>query len=82
MEFNMFWTKQLAMTALVAVALSQPFAQPAYSAPALSDQAVDDVGVSSLQLDRSERPDRRGDFSSQRSSKILKRPTARSSGVR
>jgi uncharacterized protein YodC (DUF2158 family) len=49
MEFNMFWTKQLAMTALVAVALSQPFAQPAYSAPALSDQAVDDAGVSSLQ---------------------------------
>jgi uncharacterized protein YodC (DUF2158 family) len=49
MEFNMFWTKQLAMTALVAVALSQPFAQPAYSAPPLSDQAVDDAGVSSLQ---------------------------------
>ena len=29
MEFNMLRTKQLAMTALVAVALSQPFVCPA-----------------------------------------------------
>jgi uncharacterized protein YodC (DUF2158 family) len=49
MEFNMFRTKQFAMTALVAMALTQPFACPAYSAPALSDQAVDDAGVSPLQ---------------------------------
>ena len=49
MEFNMFRTRQLAMTALMAMVLSQPFVHPAYSAPATSDQAVDDAGVSSLQ---------------------------------
>jgi uncharacterized protein YodC (DUF2158 family) len=49
MEFNMFWTKQLAMTALAAVALSQPFAQPAYSAPAISDHAADEASASPLQ---------------------------------
>jgi len=41
----MFRTKQLAMTALVAMAVSQPFARPAYSAPALSDHAPEDAGV-------------------------------------
>jgi uncharacterized protein YodC (DUF2158 family) len=45
MEFNMFRTnqlaKQLAMTALVAMGLSQPFAGPAYSAPAPSDHAAE-----------------------------------------
>jgi uncharacterized protein YodC (DUF2158 family) len=50
MEFNMFRTKQLAITALVAMALSQPFARPAYSAPALSDHAVDDAGTSPMHL--------------------------------
>lgn len=45
----MFRTKQFAMTSLVAMALGQPLAHPAYSAPALSDQAVDAAGVSSLQ---------------------------------
>jgi uncharacterized protein YodC (DUF2158 family) len=49
MEFNMFRTKQLAMMALVAMALVQPFARPAYSAPALPEHAVDAAGVSSLQ---------------------------------
>jgi uncharacterized protein YodC (DUF2158 family) len=49
MEFNMFRTKQFAMTALMAMALGQPFARPAYSAPALPDHAVDATGVSSLQ---------------------------------
>jgi hypothetical protein len=36
----MFRTKQLAMTTLVAVALSQPFVCPAYSAPAISDSRL------------------------------------------
>jgi uncharacterized protein YodC (DUF2158 family) len=48
MECNMFRTKQLAMTALVATALGQPFACPAYSAPAISDHTVDDAGIASL----------------------------------
>jgi hypothetical protein len=39
------------MTALMAMVLGQPFARPAYSAPALSDYAVDDAGVSPLQRD-------------------------------
>jgi uncharacterized protein YodC (DUF2158 family) len=48
MEFNMFRTRQLAMTALMAIALSQPFAHPAYSAPATSDHAVDDAPTTAL----------------------------------
>ena len=47
----MFQTKQLAMTALVAVVLGQPFARPAYSAPtaASSGHAVDEAAASPLQ---------------------------------
>ena len=44
----MFRTKQLAMTTLVAVALSQPFVYPAYSAPAISDHATDEASASPL----------------------------------
>jgi len=44
----MFRTKQLAITAFVAMTLSQPFARPAYSAPAASDQAAEDAVVSAL----------------------------------
>jgi uncharacterized protein YodC (DUF2158 family) len=49
MEFNMFRTKQLAMMALAAmVVLSQPFARPAYSAPAISEHAADEASASPL----------------------------------
>jgi uncharacterized protein YodC (DUF2158 family) len=49
MEFNMFQTKQLAMTALVAVVLGQPFARPAYSAPAISEHLAEETSASPLQ---------------------------------
>jgi uncharacterized protein YodC (DUF2158 family) len=50
MEFNMFRTKQLAMMALATmVVLSQPFAQPAYSAPAISEHAAGEASASPLQ---------------------------------
>jgi uncharacterized protein DUF2158 len=39
----MFSIKGLAMTALVVMALSQPFAGPAYSATAVSDHAIGDA---------------------------------------
>ena len=42
-------TKQLAMTALLAMVLSQPFAHPAYSAPAISDHTADEASASPLQ---------------------------------
>jgi uncharacterized protein YodC (DUF2158 family) len=45
MEFNMFRTKQLAMTALVAVVLG-PFVHPGYAAPAISGHAADEVRTS------------------------------------
>jgi len=46
----MFRTKQLAMAVLAAmVVLSQPFARPAYSAPAISEHAAGEVSASPLQ---------------------------------
>ena len=44
----MFRTKQLAMTAVVAVVLGQPFAYPAYSASAPSDHAAGEASASPL----------------------------------
>jgi uncharacterized protein YodC (DUF2158 family) len=50
MEFNMFRTDQLAMATFAAMlALSQPFAGPAYAAPAASDQASDAARIAPLQ---------------------------------
>ena len=45
----MFRARQLAMTALMAMVLSQPFAHPAYSEPAISDHLVDEASASALQ---------------------------------
>jgi uncharacterized protein YodC (DUF2158 family) len=49
MEINMFRTKQLGKTALVAMSLGQPFASPAYPTTAISDYAADEASANPLQ---------------------------------